>query len=533
MLKFFNSRFRHLTQPFRINTPFKHGAFISLFSQIHGPGECSKIASLLSGLELDDEEEEDKRKEEFRSSSTTSFHGREIAAKLERDAGESSDGQGVLSPSRQEGAFQIVHPWPEWADLMELLLKRGYFDEVGNEEMGFDAKDSNLVRTACLNFGRDRIDIIRHISRKDIRVIVGFGCPSLDRKVVNSGKRLRAYVGIDEGNICSSCSLRGNCDRAHVKPREVEVARTVDLMRILLTLGLDHTTSSVENAQCQNESVMESARSLLRDVVGFYQEELDSAISPERDLRLQETLRTQRDGHMKVPMKQGDWICPKCNFMNFARNIKCLRCNGLCEDRVRRIIEDQYQLPLKKGDWLCEKCNFLNFAKNSKCKLCQEKPPKRKLDHGEWECDSCHYINFRKNTLCLRCDHRRPKASTASNPLPELNDNQDEAMSCAETREDERRQQNSWEFVVDENCTSKKRVLEYMDFPILGGKSSLSQSEEEREKWRARMRKTNNCMTNAAGEKGNGSGFAEMRRPEFLECSDEGEMEEWFGQVKE
>lgn len=36
-----------------------------------------------------------------------------------------------------------------------------------------------------------------------IQIITGTGCPSLDRKVVNSGKRLRAHVGIDEGNVCT------------------------------------------------------------------------------------------------------------------------------------------------------------------------------------------------------------------------------------------------------------------------------------------------------------------------------------------
>lgn len=41
----------------------------------------------------------------------------------------------------------------------------------------------------------------RFLSQKDIGVIVTFGCPSLDRKVINSGKRLRAYAGIDEGNV--------------------------------------------------------------------------------------------------------------------------------------------------------------------------------------------------------------------------------------------------------------------------------------------------------------------------------------------
>lgn len=322
--------------------------------------------------------------------------------------------------------------------------------------------------------------------------------------------------------------MRGNCDRAYVKAREEEVARTVDVMRILLTFGLDHTTGSVENVQCQNKSVEESARSLMRDIVEFSQEKLDSYVSTEGDID------SQKHGHTKVPLKQGDWICPKCNFMNFARNIKCLRCNELCEDRVRKIVEDQHQLPLKKGDWLCEKCSFLNFAKNSKCKLCQEKPPKRKLDHGEWECDSCHYINFRKNTICLRCDHRRPKAPTASNPSPELNDHQDGPRSDSE---DERRQTNSWQFVVDEDnrdeiSSSRKRVLEFMDFPILGGRSALSRSEEEREKWRARTRERNDYMMNTR-EKDNGSGFAYVGRPEFLECTDDGEMEEWFGKVKD
>jgi len=41
----------------------------------------------------------------------------------------------------------------------------------------------------------------RYISRWDIQVALRCGCPSIDRKVVNSGKRLRAYVGLDEGEV--------------------------------------------------------------------------------------------------------------------------------------------------------------------------------------------------------------------------------------------------------------------------------------------------------------------------------------------
>lgn len=42
----------------------------------------------------------------------------------------------------------------------------------------------------------------RFLSRKDIQLIARSGCPSIDRKVVNSGKRLRAHVGIEEGDVC-------------------------------------------------------------------------------------------------------------------------------------------------------------------------------------------------------------------------------------------------------------------------------------------------------------------------------------------
>ena len=42
-----------------------------------------------------------------------------------------------------------------------------------------------------------------YFSRKDVEVVAGSGCPNTDRKVVNSGKRLRAHVDIDEVNVGS------------------------------------------------------------------------------------------------------------------------------------------------------------------------------------------------------------------------------------------------------------------------------------------------------------------------------------------
>lgn len=58
---------------------------------------------------------------------------------------------------------QISHSWPEWVELMEKLLKGGYFHQIGHPfgraEMG--PKEVNQIRTACLNFARHRFHLIR------------------------------------------------------------------------------------------------------------------------------------------------------------------------------------------------------------------------------------------------------------------------------------------------------------------------------------------------------------------------------------
>ncbi|RZR99536.1 hypothetical protein BHM03_00029101 [Ensete ventricosum] len=70
------------------------------------------------------------------------------------------------TPARGRGAGGVVevsHPWPEWVQLMEHLLRKGYLDRsalrVGDASSSSSlsaSKDSNLIRTACLYFARDR-----------------------------------------------------------------------------------------------------------------------------------------------------------------------------------------------------------------------------------------------------------------------------------------------------------------------------------------------------------------------------------------
>ncbi|XP_052186375.1 zinc finger protein VAR3, chloroplastic-like [Diospyros lotus] len=282
------------------------------------------------------------------------------------------------SSSTKTCEVRISHPWPEWVELMEQLLKNGFFEGVGNpfQKRELDAKHANRIRTACLNFARDRFDLMRYFSRKHIQVIAGSGCPVTDRKVVNSGKRLRAHVGVDEENVCSSCYLRGNCERAYAKARGGEAAETVDVMRYLLTYGLDPVTGVVENKPCLNKSVMESVRKLLKEIIEHSMKELSS--DP-----------------------------PVVKFTKWHSSMH----DSIHQRRLRTLQEDQDHRVLKKGDWICNKCNFLNFANKTRCLQCNEKPSKRQLNPGEWECNSCNYINFRRNARCKKCDHRRLKVS--------------------------------------------------------------------------------------------------------------------------
>ncbi|KAI0510676.1 hypothetical protein KFK09_011285 [Dendrobium nobile] len=292
----------------------------------------------------------------------------------------------------------VVHPWPEWIELMERLANQNYFDyrrveedciaaKAGidisgvKEEVGLDlTRDWAAVRTACMNFGRDRFDILKSLPRKDIQVLVGHGCPSMDSKVVFSAKLLRKYLHIDEGDVCSSCSLRNSCSRGYILVPKEDEARTLDVMRILLTYGFDHVKESVENDPLRKmKSVKIVVRKLLHEVVKL------SAVP--RDPNLLPPVIKKPPPKLKQPPPP-----PK-----------------------RRVGRDDVEM--KKGDWLCSKCDFMNFAKNTVCLQCDAKRPKRQLLPGEWECPKCNFLNYRRNMSCFQCEHNRPPDEFTENQM--------------------------------------------------------------------------------------------------------------------
>jgi len=68
---------------------------------------------------------------------------------------------GLALAGNAPAAVDIAHPWPEWVALMEHLLRRGHVDPSTFAAASLSSKDANAVRTACLQFGRQRPELIR------------------------------------------------------------------------------------------------------------------------------------------------------------------------------------------------------------------------------------------------------------------------------------------------------------------------------------------------------------------------------------
>ncbi|KAK8484336.1 hypothetical protein V6N13_052185 [Hibiscus sabdariffa] len=347
---------------------------------------------------------------------------------------------------------EVVHPWPEWIELMERLVQQNYFDhkrkddEKMVEELGFDMtnvvdevkddagidfKDYKTVQTACINFGKDRFDILRSLSRQDIQLLVGFGCPNTDKKVVFSAKLLRKRVHLDEGDVCSSCSLRNSCERGYLLTNKEDEARTIDVMRVLLAYGFDYVNGSVVNESVlKKKSVKTVARKLLYEVVKLSAVPIDPNLPP--------PVIKKPPPKVKQPPPP-----PK-----------------------KRVGRDDIEM--KKGDWLCPKCDFMNFAKNTVCLQCDAKRPKRQLLPGEWECPECNFLNYRRNMACFHCDCKRPPDAFMESKIQEMQPGPRTRLEKAVRQPDV---SNAWNFDFDDDESDGADVaaFEYADTSVKGG----------------------------------------------------------------
>jgi hypothetical protein len=290
--------------------------------------------------------------------------------------------------------------------------------EIDDSDVSVSSSDGNvyidmkILKEACLRFSRERYDIFPSFPKNDIQALVEKGCPNLNRKSVNTSKRLRVYVGLDEGDVCGACKMRGSCDKAYWILKDVEsVARTVDVVRILLLHALDPVLISGEKMPHGRECINESARKLLSKLV----ELSDTAPNPDISIPEPRTiLKTKKTeslfGQTKdAELKKGDWMCSECNFLNFARNRSCRQCGEQGPKNAGTGTE-------REGDWTCLKCKFSNFARNRSCRECGEQGPKNagsgtesEIKKGDWKCPGCNFVNFARNIRCLKCKTEGPK----------------------------------------------------------------------------------------------------------------------------
>lgn len=121
--------------------------------------------------------------------------------------------------------------------------------------------------------------------------------------------------------VCSSCSLRYNCERAYLVTNKEDEARTIDLMRVFMTYGFDPINGSVENkALLKHKSVKSIVRKLLHEVVRLSAVPIDPNLPPpvikKRPPKVKQPPPPpkRRVGRDDIEMKKGDWLCPKYVF---------------------------------------------------------------------------------------------------------------------------------------------------------------------------------------------------------------------------
>jgi len=126
-------------------------------------------------------------------------------------------------------------------------------------------------------------------------------------------------------------------------------------------------------------------------------------------------------------MKPGDWYCPACKDFQFARNAKCNKCGEANPNPTNASGNSVQQKP---GDWTCTRCGDLQFAKNLSCRRCGNSNPNpgeslRQMQEGlamlpeqiskpgDWNCPNCNDLVFARNARCRKCGTPNPSTQPA------------------------------------------------------------------------------------------------------------------------
>jgi hypothetical protein len=156
--------------------------------------------------------------------------------------------------------------------------------------------------------------------------------------------------------------------------------------------------------------------------------------------------------------------------------------------------------------------------------------------------------------VCLKCDYRRPKALNTSDTSAQpphdnegYNSKSGKSFVKVKTENNDHpsvgqngsrdRGSNTWRFVQDNSedyarSSSWNEDSGFVDFPITGGKSDLSQNAQRRESWKSEMLERSKGTTIPRPEDDEFRSTCFPRSLEFPESTDDEEMAEWFGHRK-
>merc|ERR1740121_942418 len=113
-------------------------------------------------------------------------------------------------------------------------------------------------------------------------------------------------------------------------------------------------------------------------------------------------------------IKPGDWYCPMCGDLVFAKRDACNSCGYAGPGMMAKGPDKRAGKP---GDWVCPSCGDLVFSYRDKCNKCGQ----AKTDGvqrtgsrpGDWTCPNCGDLVFASKNACKMCGTPKPEGAGA------------------------------------------------------------------------------------------------------------------------